>query len=418
MFTECLRGVVSIKTFSWKSNEKLDKTNNAVVYAGDIFTSKDNEILPEIVNSLFWMSYRGNFQRISDTDLSTDLGWGCTIRSTQMIVAEALRRLFLGPLWTKYNGIKENTLNNKIYGDILTLFLDLENDSCPFSIQNICKKSHEYNKKYGEWFGSSETCQIIAIIHQEYQSLGTINHLYPYDLLSYINIYVINDGIINDSYIHELFLPKSPHPYFYQNTYSPLLTNSIYTCRPLLLFIPLKTGLNTIDPDFQKCLFFLLSLPTSLGMITGTPKHSLYCFSIIHKLLSNMNRKREPIHTNNIYNYLYEDNEGNHPYDLLCLDPHQLQPSIVNPYIHDTYPFIENINNSYHTSDAIISLPIESIDPSICLGFLFKTEDEYNEFKSIVTILKSNNFNTIFSFMNQNNHEIKSPISLDDYILL
>ena len=44
---------------------------------------------------IIWLSYRNNLKPITSTkgkQFTSDTGWGCTIRASQMIVAEALQR--------------------------------------------------------------------------------------------------------------------------------------------------------------------------------------------------------------------------------------------------------------------------------------------------------------------------------------
>lgn len=53
----------------------------------------------EHFNSLVWMTYRTNFPALPGTTITTDCGWGCMVRSGQMILATTLNRFLLGSQW-------------------------------------------------------------------------------------------------------------------------------------------------------------------------------------------------------------------------------------------------------------------------------------------------------------------------------
>jgi cysteine protease ATG4 len=43
-----------------------------------------------------WLTYRSNFPAIGETNLVTDMGWGCMLRTGQMLLAQALITHYLG----------------------------------------------------------------------------------------------------------------------------------------------------------------------------------------------------------------------------------------------------------------------------------------------------------------------------------
>jgi hypothetical protein len=125
--------------------EKADCTSNGTVL----------EDLVLHYHSIFWLTYRNDFVPLSakDVQLRTDVGWGCTLRSIQMIAAQALQRHVLGPDWRwSMAELVDNppcveSSSSKVCAanEILRLFWDVAEESSPFSIHNICR----YGEKSG-----------------------------------------------------------------------------------------------------------------------------------------------------------------------------------------------------------------------------------------------------------------------------
>lgn len=110
--------------------------------------------------------------------------------------------------------------------------------------------------------------------------------------------------------------------------------------RPLLLFIPLRLGQDKFNPDYTEALKACLTLPQSVGIIGGRPRHALYCI-------------------------------GYHGDHILYLDPHTTQQTVHIPgpaHKHASFPDV-----SYHCSQADRIL-ISDLDPSLSIGFFCKDE--------------------------------------------
>ena len=53
-----------------------------------------NEFLNSF-SSLYWFTYRNRFPTLCNSTLTTDMGWGCMIRTGQMMLANAILKLVL-----------------------------------------------------------------------------------------------------------------------------------------------------------------------------------------------------------------------------------------------------------------------------------------------------------------------------------
>jgi hypothetical protein len=101
--------------------------------------------------SRIWFTYRRSFPRIENSALTSDCGWGCMLRSGQMLLAQALLLQYLGRDW-RWTGNKSDK-DDMIHRMIIKWFLD-EPDSrqAPFGIHSLVKIGSSMGKKAGDWY--------------------------------------------------------------------------------------------------------------------------------------------------------------------------------------------------------------------------------------------------------------------------
>jgi cysteine protease ATG4 len=116
---------------------------------GKGYANLDQSYLRDI-KELIWCTYRSSFEQIEGTSFTSDAGWGCMIRTGQMIVAESLKRLQY-PL-------------NKIVG----LFQDV--NAASLSLHKIAALGQELGKEIGQWHTPSITA--LSLQYGKYRDIS------------------------------------------------------------------------------------------------------------------------------------------------------------------------------------------------------------------------------------------------------
>lgn len=102
---------------------------------------------------IVWVSYRKNYKPLPDTVdkqiITSDCGWGCMIRCSQMLLAQTIKR----------------ACSNYTRGDIIRHFLDVDKSPHPFSLSELVKYGAKYEgRKPGEWYGVHSISYVLTQI--------------------------------------------------------------------------------------------------------------------------------------------------------------------------------------------------------------------------------------------------------------
>lgn len=193
----------------------------------------------------------------------TDVGWGCMIRTSQSLLANALQIAMLGR-----DADRADSTSAAAAGPELRTIVGLFGDNLqsPFSLHNFIQAASRLplQVKPGEWFGPSAASLSIKRLCTSLNS----------DKVPKLNVYLSESGGLSDEDIEGEFL-KQPGP--------------------LLILMPVRLGINNINAIYHSSLLQLLALKQSVGIAGGKPSSSYYFFG-------------------------YQNS------DLLYLDPHNLQP--------------------------------------------------------------------------------------------
>ena len=135
----------------------------------------------------------------------------------------------------------------------------------------------------------------------------------------------------------------------------------IVSQRAVLLLLPLRLGIDAVNPIYGQFIRGALRSSCSLGIVGGLPEKSLYFVG-------------------------YQD------WDLFFLDPH-----ILKPFDQSAFSDPDKLIKDYHTA-RVRSIPIEEIDPSMLFGFICCSAEEVVQLRD--HLIKLNRHANILSIKN------------------
>ncbi|KAI3696291.1 hypothetical protein L1987_79303 [Smallanthus sonchifolius] len=294
----------------------------------EVVHSKGYAAFSEDFSSRILMTYRKGFVSIGDSKYSSDVNWGCMLRSSQMLVAQALLVYRLGRSWRK----PLQQPFDRDYIKILHMFGDSEDS--PFSIHNLLKAGESYALAPGSWVGPyamSRTWE--TLVRSKIEKDGFQDQSFP------MAIYVVSGDEDGERGGAPVICIEDA-----SRICSEFSRNQV-EWSPILLLVPLVLGLDKVNPRYLPLLAATFTFPQSLGILGGRPGASTYLVGV-------------------------QDDK------VFYLDPHEVQQAV-----NISKDNLEADTSSYHCN-VVRQIPLESIDPSLAIGFYCRDKDDFDDFCS------------------------------------
>ncbi|CAL9147615.1 unnamed protein product [Musa hybrid cultivar] len=323
----------------------------------------------EDFSSRIWITYRKGFEPIGDTKFTSDVNWGCMIRSSIAfsssgeILEEALsegdmndycrptKNFFRGKCLSLYRESDGSFFNLQCriaydgpllvmqpydpkYIEILQLFGDSE--ACAFSVHNLLRAGRHYGLAAGSWLGPYAMCrtwETITRANREQANLHKGKESLP------MVVYIVSGDEDGE---------QGGAPVVCTDVVARLCSSfnmALHAWAPILLLVPLVLGLERINPRYIPLLQETFSFPQSLGILGGKPGASTYIVGV------------------------QEDK-------ALYLDPHEVQQAVDLKSDSSEADYI-----SYHCR-TVRHVPFDLIDPSLAIGFHCRDKDDFEDFCS------------------------------------
>ncbi|XP_054614722.1 cysteine protease atg4da-like [Dunckerocampus dactyliophorus] len=341
--------------YGWSLKQKSTfRKTSPVIMLGNSYNLNDkgqSERFHHSFASLLWLTYRRGFPQLPGCSLTTDSGWGCLLRTGQMLLARGLllhlmpqgltssvsHHVFkddmdLPEIRPETTGVCiQNSKGLSKRGRTLSLgsLLDrrmesthrrvvswfADHPSAPFGIHQLVELGKTLGKKAGDWYGPS----IVAHILRKASEASTL----PPNLV----VYVAQDCTIYKEDVKALCGPPSGIP-----------AETIAPWKSVILLVPVRLGGQDLNPAYIACVKKLLKLQCCIGIFGGKPKHSLFFVG-------------------------FQDDH------LLYLDPHYCQPTV--DITKDNFP-LESFHCNYPRK-----MPFSRMDPSCTIGFYAKGQKDF-----------------------------------------
>ncbi|CAO2588207.1 Cysteine protease ATG4C [Lemmus lemmus] len=329
--------------FKYEDENKMLPARSGCTIEDHVIAGNVEEFRKDFISRI-WLTYREEFPQIEASALTTDCGWGCTLRTGQMLLAQGLILHFLGRAWTS-NTVKKFTASfeaslsgeRELRTPAVSLKETIEkhpddlaaqNEICHrkivswfgdspvsvFGLHRLIEFGKKSGKKAGDWYGPAVVAHILRKAVEEARHPD----------LQGLTIYVAQDCTVYNSDVID------------KQTDS--VTSGDARDKAVIILVPVRLGGERTNTDYLEFVKGVLSLEYCVGIIGGKPKQSYYFAG-------------------------FQDDS------LIYMDPHYCQP-FVDVSIKD-FPL-----ETFHCPSPK-KMSFRKMDPSCTIGFYCRNVQDF-----------------------------------------
>ena len=284
-----------------------------------------------------WITYRKDFAPIGN--YTFDTGWGCMLRTAQMMLCEALLRVEAPSHGAMARGPDR--------ARVLDAFVD--EPGKPFSIHSLVGRGVNFNKMPGAWYEPTLALLVVRDL-LERQSLFSLRAV------------VARDGALDASLVTKALASGTVAAAAAAATTTttsattsedPLLRPR-HVDRSVLILVPVRLGLASFNPAYVAPLVAAARFPQCVGFVGGRPSQSLYF----------------------VGSQVPTSAATTTPPKFIFLDPHT-----VFPAAHSAADFLR--------CDVPRTVAVADLDTSLELGFVVSSLAEFGDLRERVMGLRA-----------------------------
>ena len=321
------------------------------------------------LNKILLMTYRSKYRKQinnkNNCEYNSDCGWGCMIRSSQMIFARMLYKIFKHKYKNQYNSESLVISTIPFFMDDFLTFSDIKESDYiivgldsyieqlkkylkekieknqykeahieaidpPFSIHKICTLGEIHGRTCGEWFSDFELPKIYEIINSTFNIVPDLSILH-------FNSNIEISTVLEKCFEKEI---KDKDPNIFINDCYINNKNEKFKFKKMgAIFVSVRLGVSEISSEYFPSIKRLFDCRQFLGFIGGKIDSASYFFGYCND-------------------------------SLLYLDPHLNQNS---------EPYLDEKSKDTYMNKIVYELNFDSIQCAFTVGFLFRTLFEFTQ---------------------------------------